>query len=374
MIIYLLVAILMITIGYNVYTSRFSTKISFPLVFGILSIFWGVAYIYAPDIPEYILYFKKQTYNWFDTGFKLPSSSFELGFNILSCMVKSLTEHYYIYQFFLFSSELLLVMIGLKKILKDKIALIMICAMFFVLPSNLLSALRQGIAISLFIFAVPYIYEHKFFKYCILIIFASFFHTSAIFLLLLYWLPLVKYIISAPKILLLYFLILNVCYFFNITISNALDSILLTLFDLYEKSAMYVRYTNVDLEETISNFGILKILEMDFIYVVFILINKDNSKTMLLLKSMFLIYCTLNMLLGGILAHRISYYFVILYHICLIYSLCIIGRHLLRDERNGYLLSCFYLIGLNLFYFQNPFSDAMEYKNMFLEHILYGIY
>lgn len=376
MIIYLGIAILMALIGYNAFDPNLQPKFkswNFVIVWGILVLFWGTSYINAPDIPGYISYFERKTYNWLETGYKLPSITFEKGFNILSCIIKSVTDHYYVYQFILFTSELFLIMKGLEKIIDKNNTIIVVCALFFILPLNLLGALRQGIAIALFIYAIQYIERRKFIKYILLLGLASCFHNSAIFLVLLYWLPLIRPLLFNKRILFIGFLLLNVCYIAGFSISKILDNFLLSFFDLYENTAVYIRYIGIS-DDVRSNFGLFKILEMDFVYVCFLLLNKSDSRSISLLKILFLIYFILNMLLGGILAHRIGYYFIIIYNTCLIYSLCMLGQMLWNRKELGYLLSCTYFIILNLFYFQNSFSGQVIYKNMFLEHLFKGVY
>lgn len=369
MTIYLILAILFTLVGYEMF-SPFSTdnKWKFIAVWFVLSIFWGFSYIYAPDIPGYMKYFDYKVYDWFKDGIRLPAITFEKGFNILSCILKSLVKQYYIYQFILFSVELFLVMIGLKRLLNIDKAIILICALFFILPMNLLGALRQGIAISLFIFAIPYILERNMIKYGLVIILASFFHQSSLFLLFLYWIPLLFPLLRKKNILICLLVLLNLCYFLGFSISNIIDTFLLSSFTLYDGLDTYTRYVNSE-SRLISNFGIAKIIEMNFVYVLFILMNKNQSNYYELLKIMFLVYFILNMLLGGILAHRIGYYFVIVYNVSLIISMCLFAKQYMGKKENGYLLVCAYYIFLYLFYFNDFFSNSMVYRNLFLEHV-----
>ncbi|HAW57533.1 MAG TPA: hypothetical protein DCX03_00735 [Bacteroidales bacterium] len=78
---------------------------------------------------------------------------------------------------------------GFKFILKDKpdylplLTLLYISGFYFFS----LNAIRQSIAVSIFIFSVRYIYEQKPVKYFMLVLMAFFFHKSAIILFPLYW-------------------------------------------------------------------------------------------------------------------------------------------------------------------------------------------
>lgn len=374
MTLYLVSALVMTFIGYENYDTK-SKLINFNYYFVwiLLSLFWGLSYIYAPDIPGYISYFNFETYNWFDTGIKLPDITFEIGFNVLSCVIKSFTNQYYVFQFILFTIELFLVMEGMKKLIDKKETIIIICALFFILPMNLLGALRQGIAISLFIYSLHYILERNLFKYIGIIIFSALFHKSSLFLLFLYWIPLLGEVLLKRRLLMTLLILLNICYIINFSISDLLDHLLVKLIYLTEETSSYVRYTNIE-GNLSSNFGFFKVMEMNFVYVVFILIDKNKIDYVKLSKLLFLIYFALNMLLGGILAHRIGYYFVLMYQICLMYSICWVGKYIFHKIEIGYLLSCVYYTFLYIFYFNDYILDEMVYKNLFLEYILYGTY
>lgn len=63
------------------------------------------------------------------------------------------------------------------------VLIFLLCGLFF-FSTN---AIRQAIAIALFLNAVPYIFKGDFLKYCLLIVVATLFHQSAIILLALYF-------------------------------------------------------------------------------------------------------------------------------------------------------------------------------------------
>ncbi len=63
------------------------------------------------------------------------------------------------------------------------VLIFLLCGLFF-FSTN---AIRQAIAIALFLNAVPYIFKGDFPKYCLLIVVATLFHQSAIILLALYF-------------------------------------------------------------------------------------------------------------------------------------------------------------------------------------------
>lgn len=335
-----------------------------------ISIFWGTSYIYAPDIPGYIEYYNHDVYNWFESGLRLPDKSFEIGFNVLSSIFKSLNFPYFIFQFFLFSLELLIIYKGIEKLFDISKLSAIFCALFFILPLNLMGALRQGIAIALFIYSLHYITNRDFLKYCAIIIIASLFHNSACFLILIYWLwiPNIRSLLCNRKLLIAYLIVLNVCYFGGISAGEWLDSFLNIIISSGDAIGKYERY--IDNASTLeSNFGIAKIVELNFTYIIFLVLNKDESTQNTILKLMLILYITLNLLAGGILAHRIGYYFIITYQISLLLSFIILGKLTIRNTIIGYSTCCIYLIIINLFHFNNYFTDNVPYINLLIDYI-----
>jgi len=78
---------------------------------------------------------------------------------------------------------------GFKFILKDKFSYMPLLTLLYIPGFYFfsLNAIRQSIAVSIFIFSVKYIYEQKPVKYFLLVLLAFFFHKSAIILFPLYW-------------------------------------------------------------------------------------------------------------------------------------------------------------------------------------------
>lgn len=376
MAILLIIAFSFMLVGYGTFNPKapINRNILLVVIWLAMSLFWGLSYINAPDIPGYIRFYEQKVFDWSIYGVRIPTVNFEYGFLILSCLVKSVSHQFYVFQLFLFSTELALVMMGLRKLFQADRTIIFICALFFVLPLNLLSALRQGIAISIFIFSLSFIIERKLWKYILAIVIASFFHKSSLFLLPLYWIIHVRGLLHQKKILWGILLVLDLLYFFGFSMSAFLDKMLLLFISSYDNVGSYVSYANGEIFT--SNFGVLKILEMNVVYILLLCFDseEESSKAKDLLKLLFIAYFVLNMLMGGILAHRIGYYFAIVYQVSLVASFCVLTRRALGRPETGYLIVCFYSVLLNVLYLQGGLSGKLVYRNLFWEHLINGTY
>lgn len=369
----LLLSVIAIIIGcFNLNNNSVKTNWApVALVYLFIVLSWGMTYIDVPDIPGYITYFYQEVYDWLEDGYKLGShNNFESGFLWLSGFAKTVSHKFYIFQLILFSIEILLIMIGLNKLLGCNKMIAVICSLFFVLPFNLLGALRQGVAIALFIFALQFIKNRKFFYYCITLLIASLFHTSALLLIFFYWVPGFSRFLQKRAIAVALLIILNICYFTNISVSSIIEPLLINISGSFHVMNFYSVYTEALNGAVQSNFGILKIVEMDLVYVIFILLNKDEDRTIQIFKSFFLFYFILNYLLGGIIAHRLSYYFTLTYYISFVIAIVWFTKKYLNSKGLGYIIFCSYLAVLYQFVFYSNASPN-NYKNMFIEDVVY---
>lgn len=367
--VYLIVSLIVLCIGVSAYQTK-ATK-GWVLLWALLAIFWGTSYIYAPDIPGYIYYFDHDTYNWLQTGIKMPDRNFEWGFLALSCVSRSISSHYYVFQLLLYAIESLLVWKGISKLFDKRTALMFTCVLFFVLPSNLMSALRQGIPVSFFIFSLSYVRDQKLVPFFLMMIVGSFFHSSSIYLLFIYFLPRLSGILSKKQLLVSLLLILDICYFLNVSLSNLVMQYFPTLLDLDALDTdKYDIYMTDEAMGGESNFGLMKLIEMNVVYVLFILRNKTEGKTIKLLQLLFLFFFALNVFVGGILAHRISYYFTIPYQICLIISFIRVGQLLFKERIAGYVMAGLYMIFLYVFKFNDVLSGDYIYHSLILEDVI----
>ncbi|MFW6008878.1 MAG: EpsG family protein [archaeon] len=110
--------------------------------------------------------------------------------------------------------------------------------------SNICNLVRQGVAISLFFFSVKYIIEKKFYIYVFLIVIASLFHYSALFLIPVYFIA--DYNFSRKIYFFIYFI--SLLFLFTNIIYYLADFISPFLFDYgrYLESEYFTRVTQVD--------------------------------------------------------------------------------------------------------------------------------
>ena len=117
--------------------------------------FWGLSFTYAPDVYGYMEYFYKEV-KTLPQGVDLEAHGFEIGFNLLAAICKTIIPEYIFFQFILFATEMALVIGGLTKLLSDKQSRLILVLLFFLYPS-MLAATRQGMAIALIIYAIQFI-------------------------------------------------------------------------------------------------------------------------------------------------------------------------------------------------------------------------
>lgn len=136
------------------------------------------------DTKVYLMFFR-DTPNIFNFNFNFLAH-IELGFRLYMSFVKTLTSSEVL---FLFLSSFLCitpVFLGLKK-LKLKYALIGLLVYFLVFFVNYPnSVIRQGMAMGLFIFSIPFMLERKSLVVFIIALIATFLHSTGFIILLCY--------------------------------------------------------------------------------------------------------------------------------------------------------------------------------------------
>lgn len=177
---------------YFAYLSRYKKynwglKLSFVLIF----LFLALRFNFGNDYQAYLMRFdlyksEKISYDLFSYDF------FEPGWILLNWLFKKLG--FFSMNFFLaFLSSIIYYRFIVKYVLPKYYWL---AVFFYVFNINLLliqlSAMRQTIAIILFVFSIDFLNENKMLKYILCIVLASFFHYSSILLLALFFLILYK--------------------------------------------------------------------------------------------------------------------------------------------------------------------------------------
>ena len=292
--------------------SKVNDKQFYKLLYVIVVLFWGCSYTYAPDLSEYMEYFYREV-KTLSQGIDLRAHGFEEGFNVFAALSKSLISEYIFFQILLFATEMCLVLSGIRKILSGKLARVASVLLFFIYPC-MLSATRQGMAIALIIYAIPFIQKGNYKKYFGLLIVAFLFHHSSAIAIPLYFVRYLDKLSNSYKFCIGGLLIADICWILGLSLSEYLDNALaIFLADAndFEKYSIYMN----DEETSISNYGIAKLLEINIAYIGFVLYSQKGNNN--LLKVILLLYTIIGLMLGGILAHRFLYFFLILYYVCM---------------------------------------------------------
>ena len=161
-------------------------------------------------------------------------STIDYGYALFNSITKylggSIQTVFFIMSFF----TSLLLYKGLKTYMKfDTISLLVYFSLlFFILD---MSGIRQGLALSIFFYSIRYIYERKFVKYLLLILFAASFHWSAYFLIPIYFI-LTRYYSSLRVVI--FFLVAIVIFVLNI---HWLELLITKLFPSVENAILSAR-------------------------------------------------------------------------------------------------------------------------------------
>lgn len=338
-------------------------------VLASILVYWGFSYINAPDMKGYMLFFNKiSTHGWVLNSLRGTSGgNMEPGLFIIMQLCKRLNSSFFFFQAIMLSINVILAYFGLRKIYgltKDALVFIIL---FAVNITFFMSAMRQGVVISLFIFCIPLFVENKWKYYIPILILSIFFHQTAFLLILV---PLIWYLynkISSSHFLswswfkITVFIVCNLSYFAGLSIGEFIESRLANI--VFDSSVSTTRSLSVGHSMEESNFGILKVLELDLCYAIFCMSNlvEKNNYFKLIGGLVFVFFC-MNMLVGGIIVHRISYYIQIPYYIALFASLnLLLTKYLHFDDKlsNG-IIYC-YMVFLYLFQAVSSSGYIFEY-------------
>ncbi|MEH7298973.1 EpsG family protein [Neobacillus drentensis] len=188
------------------------TIISFTLVSGLRN--------NIGDTPFYI-----HTYNINNFTWEYVKSQDDIGFGILQMILKKYTDDP---QILIFTTALItnvLIMIGLFKYsrLVELSTYVYITGGLFIVTMN---GIRQCLAAAIIFTATKYLIEGKMIRYILVVIFASFFHQSALILIPIYFLVRYRAWSKATLILLLFSVLIVLCFneFSKILFSAIQDS------------------------------------------------------------------------------------------------------------------------------------------------------
>ena len=322
------------------------------LIMGFLLAYWGFSYTNAPDTEAYMDFFYMiSSRGWvLDSLYGSQAFNMEPGTFIIMQLCKRVSESYFFFQFVILTLDVVLAYWGLKNMTNSSAQSVVFFLLYATHITFFLSAMRQGVAIALMMFCLPFFFFFKFYFYVPLLILAIFFHQSAI---LIFAIPIFMFLFSKTKVkwdslqllFLAIFVICNICYFFDISAERFVERNFGRF--VYDSSLSTNREMSVENIDS-PNFGVLKIIEIDICYVLFFftnLLKKDDIFR--LFGCLFLVFFILNTLVGGIIIHRLTYYLTIPYYFILFESLrSVMVKRMKMNYRVSNLIIYIYMFAL----------------------------
>lgn len=341
---YLIYSFCFFTIAFLLNNAK-TSKVIYYWYFFSIALFWGLSLQYAVDTDGYMEYYMVDVHP-LGQGTDLHVQYFEVGFNSLAVICKTISPNFVFFQFFVFACEIIVVILGLKKLFEEKYLKSIIPLLFFLYPS-MLSAMRQGIAIAIFIYALHFINEKKSWRFFIWILIASLFHQSALMLIVVYFARFTKRIVSKDWVMIAVLAVCDIAWATDMSISNsfgALKDILNSnVLSMGFKFSMYI-YD----EEVLSNIGIAKVIEVNLTIILYTFYCK-KEKQFELFRFILLITVIVEFLIGGLLAHRIMYYYEILYYCCFIRAILSFFETKIQPQQIGFVAISLYMMWFYLF-------------------------
>lgn len=273
--------------------------------------------IIQPKFDDYINYtrfFSKvesidEVISGHDSYFKNPEISFEIGYKYLNSIFKAVINNEF---FYLLVLNIITIIIFWNFISKKTHYIFFVFLAYYsiVYSSFQLGILRQSIANTLFICAIPSLYNRCYCKYYLIISFAVCFHTTA---LLLFLFPLFINRQFSIKIIVLIFIIGNVFYFFNIDVVHLLFQGLF-FFEGSAVASSILYYLDSAYENNFLGIGFwdrtFQFVIICFVYKSLLSLNKVNAITILFLNlSLFSLFLQLYSFNYPIFTNRLRFYF-----------------------------------------------------------------
>lgn len=338
--------------------SKVKDDLFYSLLYVSVVLFWGCSYTYAPDLVGYEEYFYTEV-RTLSQGIDLQAHGFEEGFNLFAALSKSIIPEYIFFQLLLFATEMCLVLSGIRSLLYSKQARAVSILLFFIYPS-MLAATRQGMAIALIIYAIPYIKSGNHKRYFGALLIAFCFHHSSVIAVPLYFIRYLDKMLSSNNFVWGILLISDACWILGLSFSMYLDDTLTIFIDYSNEFDKYYIYIN-DVETSVSNYGIAKLLEINIAYYGFVKYTKINNNN--ILKVILILYTIIGLMLGGILAHRFLYYFIILYYVCMCMG---INTLINKNKMKQFLPLSYVFLSVYMFWFYIIKTDYIDKTYYFL--------
>jgi len=240
------------------------------------------------SISDEDFYFKGNDYGWLYLNFIFKVVFGDFGFHLMLASIAAFTL-YVLYRF------------TVRYIPPNYHVLAML--LFLLEPNNILvlsSAMRQSIAVGIFLLSFDYLVERKYVYYTLGILLASLFHSSAIVFVGLILLNIVNWKIYLP------YVIIGVLVLFALL--NDLSGVFSQINVLLEsQESVYTVYTNQDFEEQSLGLGFVFIV---LLYFAILVINrKENGLVLNTINKMTIVMLLLTiMALSLQIATRLGFY------------------------------------------------------------------
>lgn len=333
-------------------------KISYFLIFLFLSLRYDFGNDYMPYLEGYLelqkldrseLYFRGNEFGWLLLNYLHKSIFGDLGFHFMLAGMAAFTC-FVLYRF------------TIKYISPEYYALSM--ALLLLEPNNILvlsSAMRQSIAVGIFLLNISSLFEKRYFQYTAGILLASLFHSSVLFFLVLVPVNVINWKINIPFIFLTFAL-------FLVFISNASEFFKLINLLLESQGAInYSNYTETGFEEVKMGFGFAL---NTFMYFIIFIINReayDDMDRYNIIKMTIFALFLVGMSIAVPLAGRLSFYIFPFVVCAYTYTLNKIKE---MDDESSVIYSNFLTLFLGAYFiYQNIiFWQSKVYAPYFLEY------
>jgi hypothetical protein len=268
----------------------------------ILFIFLSIRYEYGNDYNNYLkLFYEINSYSNFSFS-KFIIKGNEFGWVYLNYLFEPFG--FFAMQLFLAAFSCFILYRFIKKYVSPKYYWWAIFIYTFQ-PYHMLvqsSAMRQSVAISLFLLAIEFLIEKKIFHYVVIILFGTLFHSTAYFLLPLVLLSYFNIQLKFKYIILIVFLFFGVIMFAD-EIFNQVQQFI----SLYFKKE-YSGHINEDVEEV--TFGIGFILNFILYIILFYYAQHQNSVWKIIILNIVIIsFLIIPLTFSLPLISRLNFYF-----------------------------------------------------------------
>jgi len=342
-------------------------KISYFLIFLFLSLRYDFGNDYMPYLEDYLglqrldrseLYFKGNEVGWLFLNYLYKSIFGDLGFHFMLAGMAAFTC-FVLYRF------------TIKYISPEYYALSIALLLFE--PNNILvlcSAMRQSIAVGIFLLNIDSLIEKRYVQYTAGILLASLFHSSVLFFLVLILVNFVNWKIHIPFIFFTFAL-------FLVLMSNAGEFFKLINLLLESQGVVdYSYYSETGFEKTKMGFGFALNI---FMYLFILIINReayDNMDRYNIIKMTIFALFLVGISIAVPMASRLSFYIFPCVVCAYTYTLNKIKE---MDDESSVIYSNFltlfigaYFIYVNFIFWQSEVYSPyfLEYKSIFSSPLL----